>query len=111
MKPLAGVRIVSIEQFAAGPYGTMFLAELGAEVIKVENNTGGDPSRYTGPHFLGEADGEYFHTWNIGKQSVVIDLKSDEGQAAFRRLAAEADAVVNNLRGDQARNSGSTTPR
>jgi crotonobetainyl-CoA:carnitine CoA-transferase CaiB-like acyl-CoA transferase len=106
MKPLNGVRILSVEQFAAGPYGTMFLAELGAEVIKIENTTGGDPSRYTGPHFLGEADGEYFHTWNMGKQSVTIDLKSDAGRAAFLALAAGADAVVNNLRGDQAKKLG-----
>ena len=106
MKPLAGVRIVSVEQFAAGPYGTMFLAELGAEVIKVESAAGGDPSRYTGPHHLGETDGEYFQTWNIGKRSVVLDLKSDEGRAAFVTLAAGADAVVNNLRGDQAAKLG-----
>ena len=106
MKPLQGVRIVSVEQFAAGPYGTMFLAELGAEVIKVENITGGDPSRHTGPHFLADGEGEYFHTWNLGKQSVTIDLKSNEGRQAFRSLAAGADAVVNNLRGDQAHKLG-----
>lgn len=106
MKPLQGVRILSVEQYAAGPYGTMFLAELGAEVIKVENTTGGDPSRHTGPHFLGEGESEYFHTWNMGKQSVTLDLKSDAGRAAFLALAAGADAVVNNLRGDQARKLG-----
>jgi crotonobetainyl-CoA:carnitine CoA-transferase CaiB-like acyl-CoA transferase len=106
MKPLNGMRIVSVEQYAAGPYGTMFLAELGAEVIKVENTPGGDPARYTGPHFLAEGEGEYFHTWNIGKQSVTLDLKSDAGRAAFRKLAASADAVVENLRGDQAKKLG-----
>ncbi len=110
MKPLAGVRIVSVEQFASAPYGTMFLAELGAEVIKVENTAGGDPSRYTGPHFLGAADGEYFHSWNVGKQSVVLDLKSAEGQTDFQALAAGADAVVNNLRGDLARKLGLDYP-
>jgi len=102
MKPLTGVRILSVEQYAAAPYGTMFLAELGAEVIKVENTAGGDPARHNGPHFLGEGEGEYFHTWNMGKQSVTIDLKSDAGRATFRSLAAGVDAVVNNLRGDQA---------
>ena len=80
MKPLAGVRIVSVEQFGAAPYGSMFLADLGAEVIKVENvATGGDPARKTGPFFLGDADSEYFQTWNLNKKSVALDLRSDEG--------------------------------
>lgn len=101
-KPLAGIRVLTVEQFGAGPYGTMFLADLGAEVIKIENGTsGGDPGRYTGPFLLGEADSEYFQSWNLNKGSVVLDLKSDEGRAAFLRLVAGADAVVNNLRGDQ----------
>jgi len=101
MKPLAGVRIVSVEQFGAAPYGTMFLADLGAEVIKVENATiGGDPARKTGPYMLGEGDSEYFQTWNLNKKSVSLDLKSPEGRAAMAKLAKDADAVVNNLRGD-----------
>jgi len=106
MKPLQGIRILSVEQYAAGPYGTMFLAELGAEVIKVENAAGGDPARYTGPHFAAEGEGEYFHTWNMGKQSVTLDLKSEAGQRTFRALAAGAHAVVNNLRGDQPKKLG-----
>ena len=102
MKPLEGVRIVSIEQYAAGPYGTMLLAGLGAEVIKIENpSVGGDPARYTGPHLLGDADSQYFQTWNAGKRSVALDLKSPEGRRDFEGLVATADAVVNNLRGDQ----------
>ncbi|RXH40396.1 CaiB/BaiF CoA transferase family protein [Bradyrhizobium zhanjiangense] len=101
-KPLTGIRVLAVEQFGAGPYGTMFLADLGAEVIKIENPTsGGDPGRYTGPFLLGEADSEYFQSWNINKRSVALDLKSGEGRDAFRRLAATADAIVNNLRGDQ----------
>jgi crotonobetainyl-CoA:carnitine CoA-transferase CaiB-like acyl-CoA transferase len=61
MKPLEGIRILSLEQFAAGPYGTMFMADLGAEVIKIENKaTAGDPSRYTGPFLLGDADSLFF---------------------------------------------------
>ena len=101
MKPLAGVRIVSIEQFGAAPYGSMFLADLGAEVIKVENLAiGGDPARQTGPFFLGEGDSEYFQTWNMNKKSVMIDLRSAEGKAALARLVETADAVLNNLRGD-----------
>ncbi|HUC62215.1 MAG TPA: CoA transferase [Alphaproteobacteria bacterium] len=102
MRPLDGVRVLSLEQFGAGPYGTSFLADLGAEVIKIENpETGGDPARYTGPHLLGEADSEYFQTWNSGKRSLALDLKSRAGREAFLALVPGADAVVNNLRGDQ----------
>ena len=101
MKPLTGVRIVSIEQFGAAPYGSMFLADLGAEVIKVENVAiGGDPARKTGPFLLGDNDSEYFQTWNMNKKSVVLDLRSDEGKAALRGLAESAEVVMNNLRGD-----------
>ena len=102
MRPLAGIRVLTVEQFGAGPYGTMFLADLGAEVIKVENAAiGGDPGRYSGPFLLGEADSEYFQSWNIGKRSVSLDLKSAEGREALLALVRDADAVVNNLRGDQ----------
>ncbi|MFH0298196.1 CoA transferase [Bradyrhizobium sp. 31Argb] len=101
MKPLQGVRIVSVEQFGAGPYATMLLADLGAEVIKIENAAiGGDPSRKTGPFMLGTNDSEYFQAFNINKKSVAIDLRSEEGRAALRELAAGADALLNNLRGD-----------
>jgi crotonobetainyl-CoA:carnitine CoA-transferase CaiB-like acyl-CoA transferase len=107
MKPLNGVRIVSVEQFGAAPYGTMLLADLGAEVIKIENAAiGGDPSRKTGPYFLGDNDGEYFQAFNTNKKSVAIDLRSAEGKAVLRELLASADAVVNNLRGDLAAKMG-----
>ncbi|MEM8988059.1 MAG: CoA transferase, partial [Pseudomonadota bacterium] len=101
-QPLKGVKIIAVEQYGAGPYGTMFLADLGAEVIKIENpKTGGDVSRATGPHFLGENDSEFFQTFNRNKKSVCLDLKSEDGRAAFEKLVAGADAVANNLRGDQ----------
>ena len=101
MKPLTGVRIVSIEQFGAAPYGSMFLADLGAEVIKVENLAiGGDPARKTGPYLLGENDSEYFQTWNMNKKSVALDLRTDEGKATLHRLVESAEVVLNNLRGD-----------
>jgi len=101
MKPLQGVRIVSVEQFGAAPYGTMLLADLGAEVIKIENAAiNGDPARKTGPYFLGPNDSEYFQAFNINKKSVAIDLRSAEGRAALNGLIKTADAVVNNLRGD-----------
>ena len=101
MKPLQGVRIVSVEQFGAAPYGTMLLADLGAEVIKIENAAiGGDPARKTGPYLLGTNDSEYYQAFNINKKSVAIDLRSAEGRAALNGLIRTADALVNNLRGD-----------
>jgi crotonobetainyl-CoA:carnitine CoA-transferase CaiB-like acyl-CoA transferase len=101
MKPLKAIRVLSVEQFGAGPYGSMFLADLGADVIKIENaRIGGDPARQTGPFMLGKDDSEYFQTWNMNKRSVTLDLKSGEGRADFEALAATADVVLNNLRGD-----------
>ncbi|HJS77268.1 MAG TPA: CoA transferase [Burkholderiales bacterium] len=99
MKPLEGLRILTVEHFGAGPYGTMFLAGLGAEVVKIENAaTGGDASRHVGPHLLGDDDSEYFQTFNLWKKSVSLDLTQDVEK--FHALVAQADAVVNNLRGD-----------
>ncbi len=93
--------MLAIEQFAAAPYGSMFLADLGAEVIKVENAlTGGDAARYAGLHRLGAADSEYFQGWNLNKRSVALDLASEAGRRALERLVAGAHAVMNNLRGD-----------
>ena len=101
MKPLQGVRIVSVEQFGAAPYGTMLLADLGAEVIKIENAAiSGDPSRKTGPYMLGANDSEYFQAFNTNKKSVAIDLRTTEGKTALKALVSGADALVNNLRGD-----------
>ena len=85
-KPLEGIRVLTLEQFGAGPYGTMFLAELGAEVIKIEAPEGGDPSRQVGPYKLGENDSEYFQAWNLGKKSVTLDMKSEAGRRQFEAL-------------------------
>ncbi len=102
MRPLEGLRILSVEVYGAGPYGTTLLAHLGAEVIKVENAaTGGDISRLVGPYQLGDADSEFFQSLNGGKKSVSLDLKSVEGKERFHRLLQDADALANNLRGDQ----------
>jgi crotonobetainyl-CoA:carnitine CoA-transferase CaiB-like acyl-CoA transferase len=98
--PLHGTRILAVEQYGAGPFGSLHLADLGAEVIKVEAPGSGDISRDTGPHFLGQHDSQFFQTFNRNKSSVVLDLKSDAGRADFHRLVATADAVMNNLRGD-----------
>ena len=102
MLPLAGVRIVAVEQYGAGPFGTLYLADLGAEIIKIENPaTGGDVSRRTGAYTLGEADSHFFQTFNRNKRSLTLDLKSADGREVFERLIGTADAVLNNLRGDQ----------
>jgi crotonobetainyl-CoA:carnitine CoA-transferase CaiB-like acyl-CoA transferase len=98
--PLAGYRILSAEQYGAGPYGTMFLAQLGADVIKIEPPKGGDTARAVGPHFLRPGESVYFQAFNLNKRSITLDLTAEEGQAVLRRLAGSAHAVVNNLRGD-----------
>ena len=99
--PLSGMRILSVEQYGAGPYGTMMLAQLGAEVIKIEPPGGGDSARATGPFFLGENDSLFYQSFNLNKRSLTLDLKTAEGQAILHRLVATADAVTNNARGDQ----------
>lgn len=98
--PLAGVRILSLEQYGAGPYGTMFLAQLGAEVIKLEPPEGGDSSRATGPYFLGDDDSLFYQTFNLNKRSLTLDLKSKDGVEVLHRLVRTAHAVTNNARGD-----------
>ncbi len=100
--PLKGVRILTFEAFGAGPFGSMYLADLGAEVIKIENRAqGGDATRGMGPYFLGEHDSHFFQTFNLNKRSVCLNLKTNAGRAAFERLVGRSDAVMNNLRGDQ----------
>jgi len=102
-RPLEGVRIVAVEQYGAGPHGTLQLADLGAEIIKVENvQDGGDVGRHVrhAKETLPKGDSLFFQAFNRNKRSIALNLKSAEGQAAFRRLAATADAVFNNLRGD-----------
>ena len=94
--PLAGVRVVEVGVFMAAPFATMQLADLGADVVKVEPPEGGDPVRSTGPFVDGESS-PYLRI-NRGKRSVALDLKSDAGRAAFLRLAQTADVVVENLR-------------
>jgi crotonobetainyl-CoA:carnitine CoA-transferase CaiB-like acyl-CoA transferase len=106
--PLHGLRVLAAEQYGAGPYGSMFLAQLGAEVIKIENPDGGDVSRATGPYFLGENDSLFFQTFNLNKRSLTLNLKAPEGQAILHKLVASSHAVVNNLRGDQPAGLGIT---
>ena len=103
MLPLNGVRVLAVEQYGAGPFGTMFLADQGAEVIKIENpNDGGDMSRAVGPHFFAPGDSEFFHSFNRNKKSFTLDLSRREGQTVLHDLVRSADAIASNLRGDVA---------
>ncbi len=98
--PLADISVIAIEQYGAGPFGSMQLADLGADVIKVEDPaTGGDVGRYVPPFQAGE-DSLFFESFNRNKRSITLDLRSDAGREALRRLAAGVDAVYSNLRGD-----------
>src|SRR5207302_7078289 len=84
--PLAGVRILSVEQFGAGPFATLYLADMGAEIIKIEDpGTGGDVARTIPPMQVG-TDSVYFESFNRGKRSMALDLKNPSGRAVFERL-------------------------
>ena len=98
--PLEGMRIVSVEQFGAGPWGTMMLADLGAEVIKVENpETRGDVARYVPPYTV-EQDSLYFQSFNRNKKSITLNLRRPGATEVLHRLVSISDGVFNNLRGD-----------
>jgi len=94
--PLDGIRVVEVGNFMAGPFCAMQLADLGASVVKVENPAGGDNVRLTPPFLDGESSN--FVRLNRNKRSLALDLKSPAGAEAFRRLAARADVIVENLR-------------
>jgi len=102
-KPLDGLRVVELARVLAGPWSGQLLADLGAEVVKVERPGGGDDTREWGPPFVTGADGEnlgaaYYHSCNRGKRSVAIDIATAEGQAAVRALLADADVVIENYK-------------
>jgi crotonobetainyl-CoA:carnitine CoA-transferase CaiB-like acyl-CoA transferase len=95
------MRVLAVEQYGAGPAGTIYLADLGAEVIKVENlREGGDVARKVGPHFFAPGDSQFYQTFNRNKRSMALDLQHPEGRAVFRDLARTAEGVFDNLRGD-----------
>ncbi|TMB23673.1 MAG: CoA transferase [Deltaproteobacteria bacterium] len=100
--PLAGVRILAFTQLGAGPYGLMFLSDLGAEIIKVEDpTTGGDEARAVPPFNDPAArDGLYYQSLNRGARSITLNLRRPEGPDLLHRLVARVDAVYNNMRGD-----------
>ncbi len=99
--PLQGVRIVAVEQYGAGPFGTQHLADLGAEVIKIENPAeGGDVGRLVGPYYFGPGDSHFYEAFNRNKKSLTLNLKHPEAQGVLADLVKSADAVFDNLRGD-----------
>lgn len=107
--PLTGVRIVAVEQYGAGPFGTQHLADLGAEVIKIENPAeGGDVGRLVGPYYFGAGDSHFFEAFNRNKKSLTLNLKNPEARAVFADLVKSADATFDNLRGDLAGKLGLT---
>ena len=100
MRPLEDIRILSLEQYGAGPFGSLHLADLGAEVIKVEDpRVGGDVGRYVPPYSKGE-DSLFFEAFNRNKKSISIDMNTPEGRSVFEDLVKVCDVVYSNLRGD-----------
>jgi crotonobetainyl-CoA:carnitine CoA-transferase CaiB-like acyl-CoA transferase len=100
VKPLADLRIIAIEQYGAGPFGSVHLADLGAEVIKIEDPaTGGDIGRYVPPYQEGE-DSLFFEAFNRNKLSISLDLNTPDGRVVFEDLVRVSDVVYSNLRGD-----------
>jgi succinate---hydroxymethylglutarate CoA-transferase len=109
MLPLSGVRVIAVEQYGAGPFGSMLLGDLGAEVIKIENpQEGGDVGRTIGPHYFAPGDSHFFHAYNRNKRSLTLNLKHSEAHRVLHALVRSADATFDNLRGDQAERLGVT---
>ncbi len=104
MQPLKGISVIDMSRILAGPWAGQVLADLGATVIKIERPEVGDDTRHWGPPYLKDRDGNdtddaaYFFSANRGKQSVCIDITTEEGQGAIRKLAASADVVIENYK-------------
>lgn len=100
MRPLEDIRVIAVEQYGAGPFGTVHLADLGAEIIKIEDpSTRGDVGRYVPPFQNGEHS-LFFETFNRNKRSISLDISSAAGREVFEDLVRNADVVYSNLRGD-----------
>jgi len=99
--PLQGLKVISIEQYGAGPFGTMFLADFGADVIKIENHEiGGEMGRHVVPYSDPDGDSLFYQTFSCNKRCLALNLKHAGGREVLTRLVRSADAVINNLRGD-----------
>ncbi|HEX6785284.1 MAG TPA: CaiB/BaiF CoA-transferase family protein [Sphingomicrobium sp.] len=101
MKPLEGIKVLDLSRVLAGPWCTQLLADLGAEVIKIERPGAGDDTRHWGPPWFGEGDDRvaaYFLSCNSGKKSAAIDFAQPEGAALVHQLAAKADVVIENFK-------------
>jgi crotonobetainyl-CoA:carnitine CoA-transferase CaiB-like acyl-CoA transferase len=101
--PLKGVRVIELARILAGPWAGQMLADLGADVIKVENPDGGDDTRKWGPPFVTSHDGEnlsaaYYHSCNRGKRSIAVDFSTPEGAETVRKLVATADVLIENFK-------------
>jgi crotonobetainyl-CoA:carnitine CoA-transferase CaiB-like acyl-CoA transferase len=101
--PLAGLRVLELARILAGPWAGQILADLGADVVKVERQGAGDDTRAWGPPFVAAADGgtlgaAYFHCTNRGKRSIELDFESEEGRRIVRKLAARSDILVENFK-------------
>jgi glutaryl-CoA transferase len=102
-KPLAGIRVLELARILAGPWAGQMLADLGADVIKVERKETGDDTRGWGPPFVEGADGKhigsaYFHAANRGKRSIEMDFESEDGRRIVRKLAARSDILIENFK-------------
>ena len=104
MGPLAGIKVLDLSRILAGPWATQLLADLGAEVIKVERPEGGDDTRHWGPPYLRNRDGcetgesAYFLSTNRGKRSVAIDFSTEDGSRLVRELALQSDVLIENYK-------------
>ena len=100
--PLAGVRVLELARILAGPWAGQVLADLGADVIKVERSKTGDDTRAWGPPFIEGKDGHlgaaYFHSTNRGKRSIECDFETDEGKRIVKKLAARSDVLIENFK-------------
>jgi crotonobetainyl-CoA:carnitine CoA-transferase CaiB-like acyl-CoA transferase len=102
-KPLSGIRVLELARILAGPWIGQTLADLGADVVKVERPGAGDDTRTWGPPFVEAVDGgdlsaAYFHACNRGKRSIAVDFETPEGQAIIRKLASHADVLIENFK-------------
>src|ERR1700740_3175388 len=101
--PLAGLRVLELARILAAPWSGQLLADLGADVVKVERKGTGDDTRGWGPPFVEAADGNhlgaaYFHATNRGKRSIELDFESEDGQRIVKKLAARSDVLIENFK-------------